>query len=301
MKLAILINPKEELPPSDKEGIEKFIQIGARMGVTCTVVDREVVVEDYDGIFFRETTSPDNYTYDIACKAKELGLSMVDDPTSILLGSDKLIQHRLFHQHGLSYPYSMLLTEDCKKDLPSLSEKVGFPIVVKLPKSSFSNGVYKVHNLEELVELTERIFSKSSTLILQEYLYTEYDWRVGILNGQPLYVCKYYMAAEHWQIYNHKYTDSRRYGKWETLSVEDAPTKIVSLALQACKFIGNGLYGVDLKEVKGISYLIEVNDNPSLETEIEDAVLGDLLYEKILQVFLTRYNKNCAMGIIQYA
>jgi hypothetical protein len=34
-------------------------------------------------------------------------------------------------------------------------------------------------------------------------MYTEFDWRIGILNGQALYACQYFMSRGHWQIYNH--------------------------------------------------------------------------------------------------
>ena len=51
---------------------------------------------------------------------------------------------------------------------------------------------------------------------------------------------------------------------------------------------GNGLYGVDLKEINGIPHLIEINDNPSLDAGIEDEVLGMELYTAILKEFRNR-------------
>ena len=44
--------------------------------------------------------------------------------------------------------------------------------------------------------------------------------------------------------------------------------------------IGNGLYGVDIKNNNGDAYVIEVNDNPSLESG-EDGHYPDV-YEKIV-------------------
>ena len=32
---------------------------------------------------------------------------------------------------------------------------------------------------------------------------SKFDWRIGILNNKPIFANKYYMAAGHWQIYNH--------------------------------------------------------------------------------------------------
>ena len=40
---------------------------------------------------------------------------------------------------------------------------------------------------------------------------TDYDWRIGVLDGEPLFACKYKMARGHWQIIKHeadgKYTE----------------------------------------------------------------------------------------------
>jgi glutathione synthase/RimK-type ligase-like ATP-grasp enzyme len=47
--------------------------------------------------------------------------------------------------------------------------------------------------------------------------------------------------------------------------VEDAPQDVVQIALKAANLIGNGLYGVDLKQVDGKIYVIEINDNPSID------------------------------------
>ncbi|GKT33749.1 hypothetical protein ADUPG1_007500, partial [Aduncisulcus paluster] len=54
-------------------------------------------------------------------------------------------------------------------------------------------------------------------------------------------------------------------------------------ALKATALIGDGLYGVDLKHVDDKCYLIEVNDNPNIDSGIEDAVLGDVLYDRIIE------------------
>jgi glutathione synthase/RimK-type ligase-like ATP-grasp enzyme len=44
------------------------------------------------------------------------------------------------------------------------------------------------------------------------------------------------------------------------------------------------------------AYIIEVNDNPSIEAGFEDAVLKDALYREIMGVFLRRID-NLKRGI----
>ena len=72
------------------------------------------------------------------------------------------------------------------------------------------------------------------------------------------------------------------------MPIEDAPDHVVNTALRACKLIGNGFYGVDLKESGRRTYVIEVNDNPSVEAGFEDRILKDDLYLAVMEVFLKR-------------
>lgn len=45
---------------------------------------------------------------------------------------------------------------------------------------------------------------------------------------------------------------------------------------------------MDLKTVGRQCYVIEINDNPSIDAGLEDKVLKDELYNKIMRVFFER-------------
>jgi glutathione synthase/RimK-type ligase-like ATP-grasp enzyme len=95
------------------------------------------------------------------------------------------------------------------------------------------------------------------------------------------------MASGHWQIINHEAGGGDE-GLADTLAVGEAPDAVVSMAVKAAGLIGNGLYGVDLKEVDGRVLVIEINDNPSIDAGCEDAVLRDALYREIMGVLFKR-------------
>ena len=99
------------------------------------------------------------------------------------------------------------------------------------------------------------------------------------------------MSRGHWQIYNHSAKGADMTGGYETVSVSQAPAAVVKLALKATALIGNGLYGVDLKQVGERPVVIEVNDNPSIDAGVEDGYLGDKLYLQIMQEFLRRMER----------
>ena len=182
-------------------------------------------------------------------------------------------------------PKSTIISKD--KATPD-TEKLEFPFILKEPDGAFSRGVKKVKNEEELKALLKGFFKGSELLIAQEFMPTPFDWRVGIINNEPLYVCRYYMARDHWQIVNWKEGDKHVEGNADTLAVEQAPVGLLQTALKATKLIGNGLYGVDIKEVNGKFYVIEVNDNPNIDSGVEDKIIKNKLYERIMEIMLER-------------
>jgi glutathione synthase/RimK-type ligase-like ATP-grasp enzyme len=111
-----------------------------------------------------------------------------------------------------------------------------------------------------------------------------------VLDRKPLFASKYYMAHGHWQICNWGSTvrASRRFGRAETVRVEDAPPVVVQTALKAANLMGDGFYGVDMKDVGGVPVVIEVNDNPSIDSGVEDVVLKDGLYQAVIRSIIAR-------------
>lgn len=288
--LAILVNPEEKLPPSDEKAIQRFIRAAESLDFYVELITKEDYgrLNEFDALFIRETTSVNHHTYRIARRAAAEGLVVIDDPESILKCTNKVYLAELLKKHNLPAPKTLIISPDNKG---IVSEKLGFPCIIKQPDSSFSVGVEKVENEEEFEEITNQLFEKSDLLIVQEFIPTSFDWRVGILNRKPLYVCRYHMARKHWQIFEHAGDGKTHSGKVDTMSVEKAPPQVVDIALKSASLIGNGLYGVDLKEVDGQVYLIEINDNPSIDSGFEDLVLKDDLYKIIMQEILHRIER----------
>jgi glutathione synthase/RimK-type ligase-like ATP-grasp enzyme len=80
-------------------------------------------------------------------------------------------------------------------------------------------------------------------------------------------------------------------GKTEALSIGEAPDDVVKTAVQAANLMGDGFYGVDLKQVGSQICIIEINDNPNVDAGNEDAVLGDALYREVMGVFRKRIDQ----------
>lgn len=285
--LAILTDPHEQRPPSDAKALKRFARAAEELGMGVELITRDdsARLSEFDGLFIRETTSVDHHTYRMARKAAAEGLVVIDDPQSILRCTNKVFLAEVLARHKVPIPRTAILHS---RNQGEAVPEFGLPCILKEPDSSFSQGVVMVRDREELAAQLRRMFRKSELIIAQEFLPTDYDWRVGVLDGRALYACRYYMAPRHWQILGKGKGGRDVYGRVETLPVGKAPKAVVRTALKAAATIGDGLYGVDLKQVGNRVFVIEVNDNPSIETGFEDDVLGEELYLRIMEVFLFR-------------
>ncbi len=280
--LAILVNPEDNCPPSDERALRLFEAAGERAGFSVDRIGHEDFgdLTEYDALFIRETTFVNHHTYRFARRAALEGMVVIDDPDSILRCTNKVYLAERLARAGIPMPETRIVT---RGNLQELGAALGFPLVLKQPDSAFSRGVVKASNEEELKLEASRLLKSSDLLVAQAFQPTDFDWRVGVFAGKALYVCRYFMAPKHWQIIQHASDgNSMTEGKSETLPVEEAPKDLIRTAVRAANAMGDGLYGVDIKQVGNRYLVIEVNDNPSIEAGVEDAVIGKLLYQTIM-------------------
>lgn len=290
--MAILVDPEERFPPSNSVAIKNFIKAAGKQGILAETITRKDIgkLAEYDALFIRVTTSVNHYTYRFARLAQREGLVVMDDPDSILRCTNKIYLAQLLDTHQLPTPPTRILSKRNLGKEEELVQELGLPIVLKVPDGSFSVGVKKASTLEELQSSLKAMLKESSLIIAQAYLYTDFDWRIGIINNQPLYACRYYMAKNHWQIYNHT-GKSTKSGGFDAMATFEVPKPVLKAAVNASKHIGDGFYGVDLKQQGDKVYIIEVNDNPSVESAVEDGYLENELYDVVMGEFRRRLDK----------
>lgn len=279
--LAVLYNPEDPTPPSNDKAMQKFMKAAELVGFNAELINKDDYsrIAEFDALFIRETTSVNHYTYRFARRASAEGLVVIDDPESILKCTNKVYLAEVLERQRIQAPKTLILHND---NLDQVKVQLGFPCVLKQPDGAFSNGVTLVESERQLYDLVPDLLEKSDLLIAQEFIGTSYDWRICIFDHKPLFACKYFMARKHWQIYERSSSGKTYSGKSECLLASQAPKKVVRAALRAANAIGSGLYGVDIKEHNGTPYVIEINDNPSIDSGVEDLLLKDELYYKIM-------------------
>jgi glutathione synthase/RimK-type ligase-like ATP-grasp enzyme len=256
-------------------------------GMDPRLIDRDEYARlgEYDALFIRTMTGVNHYTYRFARRAQSEGLVVIDDPESIVRCTNKIYLAELMERYQVRTPRTLIVPRD---GVASIAKEIGFPCVLKQPDGAFSLGVLKVENDEQLMAAAEGQLAKSELIVAQAFMPTDFDWRIGVMDRTPLWACRYHMARSHWQIYRALPGGERAEGRVEAIPIASAPKAVVRMAVRAAGLMGDGLYGVDLKVHRGKVYLVEVNDNPSINAGYEDRAEGDALYGAIMSVFARR-------------
>lgn len=295
--LAILLDPNDPEPPSDEQALQRFERAAAETGFAVERITRQDYerLPQFDALFIRETTELSNHTYRFARRAAALGLVVIDDPVSIMRCTNKVYLAEVLARAGVPMPQTVLVHKD---NVQEVGAQLGFPCVLKLPDSSFSRGVVKAADADELARKAGEMLARSELLVAQRFVKTDFDWRIGVLDGKPLYACRYFMARHHWQVVARDGAgDKVADGRHRTVPIDEPPAAVIEAALAAAGLMGDGLYGVDLKDTDNGVLVIEVNDNPSLDGGVEDQVLGAELYRTLARSFAARIQRKRGLQV----
>jgi glutathione synthase/RimK-type ligase-like ATP-grasp enzyme len=286
--VAVLQDPGEALPPSTTDTLRYWARQAARKGVEVEPITRRDLAKlaEFDALFIRETTSIRNHTFRFARRAQVEGMPVIDDPTSIIRCTNKIYLWELLTRNGLPTPGTMLV--HAETDLAEVVERLGLPLVLKVPDGSFSRGVRKADTPAELAALRTAFLAEGDLALAQRFMPTIYDWRIGVLGQRPLFASQYRMARGHWQIVKHREGKRAIEGGFRTLLLAETPADLVDSAVRAANLIGDGFYGVDLKETPDGPVIIEINDNPNLEHGVEDAAEKGEVWDRLTDWFIER-------------
>ncbi|MCK9442357.1 MAG: RimK family alpha-L-glutamate ligase [Methanothrix sp.] len=287
-KLGIFVNRQTLSSSEQLTSVVKCRDVAESMGHTAEFIFPVDIkkIPRLDALFIRANTDPMNITYVAARMAQMYGIPVIDDPSSIQICADKINMYMHLMKKNVSMPRTKFLK---KKELDEaqaalLFEELGTPLVLKEPSTSFSVRVEKVSSVSELLKTARRFFKLSDWIVVQEYIESRFDWRVGVINGQLLYACRYIIPSETFKI-QASVNGHIVYCDVESVPADQVPPEVIELGREAGNAIGKGMYGVDIKESNGKLYVIEVNDNPSLDGG-EDAHYPDM-FQKIISYLMT--------------
>lgn len=109
--IAILHDPNEKTPPSNKTALQKFITIGKKMNLWVELITKQdfSTLLEFDALLIRETTAINNHTYRFAHKAEQEDIPCIDDTNSIIRCCNKVYLKELLETHKIPVPKTQIL------------------------------------------------------------------------------------------------------------------------------------------------------------------------------------------------
>jgi glutathione synthase/RimK-type ligase-like ATP-grasp enzyme len=150
-----------------------------------------------------------------------------------------------------------------------------------------------VLQVDAVPEAARLMLEEYEVVLAQTYVPTAFDWRIAVLDRIPLFASRQHLGEDAWQPASGGACSGaeRKRGRCytnEAVSLEDVPTRVLEAALAAAVPIGDGLYGVRVKEVGAAPYVTDLHDNPTIDAGIDDHVEGVRIYERIMQFLRAR-------------
>lgn len=286
VEIACFVESYNFIDSEEAGALEKFQKVAEGLGHSFEFITKRNLqrIPLHDALFIRATTDPSYTAYIASRMAYENGLRVLDDPRSIQICGNKIHMYKLLQKAGVSFIPTQYVTREelNQKTIESIFDGLGRPVVLKAPYTSFSKYVEKTGSEYGFKRICKRFFRRSDVVVVQKFMPTKFDWRVGVLGSEVLYVCKYTIPSGRWK-HGTKIRGSSRivWGSTQTIHRNEAPQKLKECAVSACNAIGDSLFGVDLKEINGDFTVVEVNDNPSIYAGEEDRKDTDI-YKKII-------------------
>lgn len=282
----------ERYTMSDSEvmnALMRFSQVAYHMGHRTEFFFRPDMykIPDFDAIYIRALTDPLNSAYVTSRTAELHSIRVIDDSESIRICCDKVNMYSHLMKAKVPLPETRFVKPDelTKQKGKQLLEEIGKPLVLKAPNSSFSMYVDRASSPDEFIKIGKKFFRRADRIVVQQFIKSEFDWRVGILGGKAMYVCQYTYPRKQWKVLAYSPEGREIYGPVKGIPLKKAAPKLLKTALAAADAIGNGLYGVDLKQVGNDFLVIEVNDNPTIAHGEEDQQSPDI-YQNIINYLL---------------
>ena len=224
--IAILFDDDEPDPPSNAAALEKFTVAARALGMRPAFIGRDDIerLDEFDGLFIRDTTERQS----------------LHVPVRASRGCRRPGRHRRsrldpeMHEQGVPERAAVAAqrTRAEDADRPSRQRRPDRPgaraavhpeaarqrVLARRDEDRVRGGAARLRS--------STLFAQSDLVVAQEWLPTEFDWRVGVFDRRPLFVCKYFMAQGHWQVVKRE-SGRKLEGSTVALSVGEAPEIVV--------------------------------------------------------------------------
>jgi ribosomal protein S6--L-glutamate ligase len=227
-------------------------------------------------IFVRGTPERDSWL-DLVSQLEKSGYCVVNSRDCMELASDKYRTYLRLQDFGLTQPKTVLIPNEdgIKTAFKNLDTK--FPIIMKTLRGSKGVGVLFIESERGLNSLVQLLFKqdKSTDILIQEYIKTDFDVRVLVLGGKIIATMQRDVLEGD---FRSNYSQGAKIKTYELSDLE------IEQCLLAAKAIGGLFTAVDFipseNTKKDPPYILEINSSPGTEG-IEEANKKNIVKEVI--------------------
>lgn len=232
----------------------KFELIATKEGL-CDVIYGGQKVKSPDVVLVRTgAVAADYFGLAVIRQLEKMGVTVLNDTSSIEISRDKLQTMQVMAAHGL--PIAKTLLAKFPINLNVVNENFDYPIVVKKSSGSQGKGVILVDSNDQLEDIGDMLDQKEP-IIFQEFLKNSKgrDLRVYVIGGR-IVASMQRSAAKGFKANVHQ--------GGNVLAYEISPS-IEWLVLEAVRLTGLDVAGVDLLFDVDTMKICEINSSPGFE------------------------------------
>ena len=237
-------------------------------------------ISSYDTVVFVRGTPTKDSSLDLISELEKIGICVVNNRETISTAADKYRTYIKLKDYGLTQPKTILVPNEDSLETAVKNLETKFPIIMKTLRGSKGIGVLFIESERALSSIVQLIYKTDSNadLLIQEYIKTDFDVRVMVLDGQV-------MATMQREVIEGDFRSNFSQGS------KVKPYKLTELEIEqvllAAKALGGILSAVDFiaskNPQKNPPYILEVNSSPGTEG-IEEANKKNIVKD-ILEYF----------------
>ena len=217
-------------------------------------------------IFVRGTPIRDSHL-DLISEFERLGYCCVNNRTTINICADKYRNYVRLKDYGLTQPKTVLIPNKDMIDFSLESLDTRFPIIMKTLRGSKGVGVLFIESKRALDAIVQLVYKteEDSDLLIQEYIKTDFDVRVIVLDGRIVATMQRDVVEGD---FRSNYSQGGKVKSYKLTSMEEKE------CLLAAKAVDGIFTAVDFiparNRERSPPYILEVNSSPGTDG-IEEA------------------------------
>ena len=217
-------------------------------------------------IFVRGTPTKDSHL-DLISEFERLGYCCVNNRTTINICADKYRNYVRLKDYGLTQPKTVLIPNKDMIDFSLESLDTRFPIIMKTLRGSKGVGVLFIESKRALDAIVQLVYKteEDSDLLIQEYIKTDFDVRVIVLDGRIVATMQRDVVEGD---FRSNYSQGGKVKSYKLTSMEEKE------CLLAAKAVDGIFTAVDFiparNKERSPPYILEVNSSPGTDG-IEEA------------------------------